>query len=166
MYNLPYITLREQTPARQNAEVTRYLRQLVNELNSALNTLETRTASGTETSEDTAPADTIMRVKTKDGWHIVQYASGRAELYGTHTAASQTFTAPSGDWYYNDTAVSVPLTLKEFWCGTATHVTGTKHLCKVLWDDTNNRAIVRTISDTGAQITNAEIKIHIIGTWK
>jgi hypothetical protein len=167
MYNLPYITLRTQTPALQNAEVTRYLRQLVNELNSALNALETRTASGgTDATEQTEAYDEIVREGTTSDWRWIKYKHGRVEMYAAVVLNTQSFTAPGGDLYVNETEVTLPFTLTEYLYGGATHEGGTKHWCNVHPDISHNKITVQTFAESGSQLSNVKLYVHIVGTWK
>ena len=162
MYKLPYITLQA-----QNNEIIRYLRELVTELNVTLDILNKDLQSATKSTNNEKAADTIVGFSYENGWRIIKYSSGRVDLYKALEDVEQTFSQSSGYWYINDLEVSLNgvITLRDFWFGYATHCTGDL-LCKVLWDNTNNSIIIRTVTDSNTAISDATIYLHITGTWK
>lgn len=105
-YNLILPSLKTASPASQTVELTKYLKQLVGELNWALNTLETANESGSTLPE----YDQISRTGTRGIWNYVKYRDGRAELWGI-TNVSQEFT-PTGSFYFSTTDIALPFTLK------------------------------------------------------
>ena len=149
-YNLILPSLKTASPASQTVELTKYLKQLVGELNWALNTLETANESGSTLPE----YDQISRTGTRGIWNYVKYRDGRAELWGI-TNVSQEFT-PTGSFYFSTTDIALPFTLANW--------------CNVVPKDNNIRDVsvvtVMSYSNQDTALDSARLFIHVVGTWK
>ena len=163
-YNLILPSLKTASPASQTVELTKYLKQLVGELNWALNTLETANESGSTLPE----YDQISRTGTRGIWNYVKYRDGRAELWGI-TNVSQEFT-PTGSFYFSTTDIALPFTLKNYWYGSGAHQWNFANWCNVVPKDNNIRDVsvvtVMSYSNQDTALDSARVFIHVVGTWK
>lgn len=165
-FNLKLPSFKTTSPASQTVELNKYLKQLVQELNWALNTLEKNIV--TEKPEYTESRDYIYQTGKSGIWNYVKYRSGRAEMWGAANV-SQQFTA-TGSIFFCTNDISLPFTLKEFWYGGGAHQWNYANWCNVVPKDnvqTNvNTITVMSYSNQQTALDSARLFIHVAGAWK
>jgi hypothetical protein len=166
-YNLILPSLKTAAPAAQTLELAKYLKQLVGELNWALNTIEASSA-GAAAASTLSICDQISETGTRGIWNYVKYRSGRTELWGIKNI-SQQFT-PTGSFYFSTADIELPFTLKNYWYGGGSHQWNFANWCNVVPKDNilSDVSIVTVMSYSNQDTTldSAMLFIHVVGTWK